>query len=49
MIDGDLQPAGFRVCEVGHVEVMTAEEVEGLFARFWHEALKQLRPEQYDD
>lgn len=49
MIDGDLQPAGFRVCEEGYVELMTIEEVDDLFTRFWREALKQLQPEQYDD
>lgn len=49
MIDGDLQPAGFRVCEDGQVEEMTGEEVDGLFARFWRVALKQLRPEPSDD
>ncbi|WGR70194.1 MULTISPECIES: hypothetical protein [unclassified Bradyrhizobium] len=49
MIDGGHQPAGFRVCEDGHVEVMTVEEVDYLLACFWSDALKQLRPEQYDD
>lgn len=36
-------------CEDGHVEVMTVEEVDYLLACFWSDALKQLRPEQYDD
>ncbi|WP_168195660.1 hypothetical protein [Bradyrhizobium sp. NAS80.1] len=49
MIDGDLQPAGFRVCEDGQVEVMTAEEVGDLLERCWRVALEQLRPEQSDD
>jgi hypothetical protein len=48
MIDRDHHPAGFRVTEDGRVEVMTAEEVDDLLARFWREALKQLRPNRRD-